>query len=607
MHFPDGEAYEALAVQVLSIAEEQHASLVPFFNSAPDYKTQLVLSDDQDFANGWASFFPFPQIRLYITPPYEVNGLENYSDWLTLLIRHEYVHILHMETVTRSPDSLQRIFGRLPVLFPHALTTPMLIEGLAVYLETDYEAGTGRLASTWYQMQMEQEVLSGEFSTMDQAAMSSSDWPYGQYYLYGAFFVEYLIQTYGEAVFQEWLKYYSGVMVPFIAQNASARQIYGKSFSDLWEDFRVAMEVRFGGGKAVITDSSPDMWRQQVTTANEEALYFVARNDEDKPELRRCIADECDVIAEADRVADIDVTDSGNIAAVINTQYASGRLSGDIWLLDEDSDWQRLTTGARISLVRWLPDGSGFLASSFREGASHLLLISPEGDESVLWRGGYGEYIGEFDIAPDGKVVTAAYKRPGFSWDLASSTADDIRWELLTDTPETEASPRYSGRDNGELLYVADYGSRFAAWQWDSVTPVVLRTSDSGAFDPWLTGDRLWIQEYSARGFRLHNAEDMRTSGMASQAELSTPSSLTTGHSADWRLPEPVVTGDVVEYTPWKTLRPYFWLPYFNSTDAGTDFGVSLMGSDALGRHAYELAVSTGVDGTGANAYLAYQ
>ena len=53
----------------------------------------------------------------------------------------------------------------------------------------------GRLASSWYQMQMCEEVRSGHFASLGEAAIASRDWPYGQYYLYGAFFTEYLMQN----------------------------------------------------------------------------------------------------------------------------------------------------------------------------------------------------------------------------------------------------------------------------------------------------------------------------------------------------------------------------------------------------------------------------
>ena len=60
IHFPAEGSYDALALRSLQIAEKAYQELVPFFGSAPVLKTHLVMSDDHDISNGWATFFPFP-------------------------------------------------------------------------------------------------------------------------------------------------------------------------------------------------------------------------------------------------------------------------------------------------------------------------------------------------------------------------------------------------------------------------------------------------------------------------------------------------------------------------------------------------------------------
>ncbi|MDN3685764.1 hypothetical protein QW180_28150 [Vibrio sinaloensis] len=48
-------------------------------------------------------------------------------------------------------------------MYPHALTPSMMLEGLAVYLETNEKLGYGRLQGSSYAMQMRMEVASGEW------------------------------------------------------------------------------------------------------------------------------------------------------------------------------------------------------------------------------------------------------------------------------------------------------------------------------------------------------------------------------------------------------------------------------------------------------------
>ncbi|MDN3685763.1 hypothetical protein QW180_28145 [Vibrio sinaloensis] len=81
-----------------------------FFGYQPEEKTEIVIVDEFDYSNGWATVFPYPQIRLYMSPPDDVNGLESNDEWLHLLIRHEYVHIMHLEMGGGAPEFLRNIF-----------------------------------------------------------------------------------------------------------------------------------------------------------------------------------------------------------------------------------------------------------------------------------------------------------------------------------------------------------------------------------------------------------------------------------------------------------------------------------------------------------------
>ncbi|TPD56078.1 MAG: hypothetical protein C9355_00210 [Thalassolituus maritimus] len=603
-HYPASDpAYEALALHSLNIAEQAHRDLMPFFTTPPVARTQLVLSDDQDIANGWATFFPFSQIRLYLTPPHDLNGLENYDDWLALLIRHEYVHILHMEMGRGAPEKLRSVFGRVLFFFPHSLISPMLIEGLAVYLETDYEAGTGRLASSWYQMQMREEVRSGEFATLGEAAISSREWPYGQYYLYGAFFIEYLIQTYGEEKLQMWLSLYSGEIFPYLMLNSTARRIYGRDFDMLWTEFRLAMEQRFGDENAPLASSEETLpattLRQQVSGSDGQAVYYVASDDEDRPVLQRCtgVDADCTDIADGRDITSIDVLPDGRVIAVRALTYASGRYSADLWLLDE-GDWVPLTQGARVSDARWLPDGSGFVFTSFRAGFSHLLLLSEDGTETLLWRGEYGEYVGAFDIKSDGTEIIAAFKTPGRSWELASKDVADSDWTLLTDSAANEAQPRFTADDR--LLFIADYSGEFGIYEWQNGSALSLASDDidvARSFDPWITGDRLWSQEYTAGGFLLRNTElPLARAGVAYEAATTQAISL-----------NQVEASEPTAYEPWSTLRPHYWLPVFYGTEDTTYVGFSTGGTDALGRHNYQVDLAYGTEQKAFDMTLIYQ
>ena len=158
IHYPQGLSSHVAKVALLS--EQGHSALTPFFQWQPKKKTNVVLLDDFDQANGYASPMPNNTMTLFMQPPTQ-GELMLFDDWLRLLIHHEYTHILHIDKVMDTPAFFRKIFGRFILLFPNALQPNWFQEGLATYLEGDALTHVGRGESDYFQMLMRQEVKSG--------------------------------------------------------------------------------------------------------------------------------------------------------------------------------------------------------------------------------------------------------------------------------------------------------------------------------------------------------------------------------------------------------------------------------------------------------------
>ena len=128
VHYHQG--LEALAQRAAREAERAHARLAPLLGYSPRQKTQLVLSDDSDSANGSATPLPYNTIRIYTVPAESGSVLNDERDWLEAVITHEYVHILHLDNIGGIPAIVNGIFGKLWP--PNGLTPGWMIEGLAV-------------------------------------------------------------------------------------------------------------------------------------------------------------------------------------------------------------------------------------------------------------------------------------------------------------------------------------------------------------------------------------------------------------------------------------------------------------------------------------------
>ncbi|HZI99952.1 MAG TPA: hypothetical protein VFD22_04760, partial [Gemmatimonadaceae bacterium] len=102
----------------------------------PRGKVDLVVADNIDYVNGYATSFPTNRIVIFAHPPIDAPELRNYADWTRLVVTHELTHIFHGDRA----DGLWRlgrdIFGRHPALFPNFLLPSWIVEGLAVYYES---------------------------------------------------------------------------------------------------------------------------------------------------------------------------------------------------------------------------------------------------------------------------------------------------------------------------------------------------------------------------------------------------------------------------------------------------------------------------------------
>jgi len=618
VHFVDG--HQQSAAKVLDVAERVRQEQLPFFQSAPEARTEIVLVDDFDFSNGWATPLPFAQIRLFMSPPEDGGDLATRDDWLHLLIRHEYAHIMHMELANGAPKILQKVFGRQAFFFPHALTPSLLLEGLAVYLETNEELGYGRLQSSQYAMKMRMEVASGELKDLEQVAVASREWPLGYQYLYGAYFIQYLLETYGEEKVQAFLTGYSRRIIPYFLINRTAQQSFGKDFNTLWLDFQAYLESEFAPqltllqqqlivGKDIGEEVGKELKQTpylQVVTHSENGLLVNRNNGEDRPEISSLDPQQSEwkLLTASKDISAMSSHPQSGLAVSRLIHYADGRSYNDLFLFNH-GQWQQLTERQRFRNVRWMPDGRQLVASRKVAGVSELWLVdaqSPSQEPVRIWRGDSETVLGAFDISPTGTELVAAMKRPRQGWNLEKLNMDSKTWLPVTDTKAAESSPSYL--PDGRIMFSADYDGVFDIYVLDESRGQLERWTRElgGALRPvWQPGVGLVYQAYDTNGYQLRY--------------LAQPQALSTQNiqHQQGRYDYPPVIEQTVEksepepYSPWSTLRPHNWLPLVYIDDARTQVGALTFGSDALGRHSYQLTATWDFDNEVADANLVYQ
>ena len=160
--FPSG--LEELAPVAAKNLEEAHRLLSPVMHWTPRFRTQVLLIDNSDFANGLAAASLRFGMVLWATPPDNWMSIAHYDDWFRLLAIHEYSHILNLDATTGIWAGLRILAG--DATLPNALWPSWMLEGLAVTMETAFtRAGRGR--SSYYGMILRAAEDSGVLADPD--------------------------------------------------------------------------------------------------------------------------------------------------------------------------------------------------------------------------------------------------------------------------------------------------------------------------------------------------------------------------------------------------------------------------------------------------------
>ncbi|HEX6576521.1 MAG TPA: hypothetical protein VF042_16250, partial [Gemmatimonadaceae bacterium] len=109
IHFPRG--LEEQGKRGAVDAERAFAELSTELK-APKGKIDLVISDNVDYVNGYATPYPSNRIVVYAHPPVDAPELRNYDDWLRLVITHELTHVFHLDRADGVWRLGRSIFGR---------------------------------------------------------------------------------------------------------------------------------------------------------------------------------------------------------------------------------------------------------------------------------------------------------------------------------------------------------------------------------------------------------------------------------------------------------------------------------------------------------------
>jgi Tol biopolymer transport system component len=618
LHFHQGE--EVLAQEVAREAERAHAVLAPLLGHAPRGRTEIVLSDDTDSANGSATPIPYNTIRLFAVPPGSLSELNAFRDWRSSLIFHEYVHVLHLDNVGGLPAVGNRVFGKL--FTPNGLVPAWMIEGVAVQHEADGDPGpgVGRNRSALHEMYA--RALATEppgFPRLDQISNPPLDWPAGDVpYLLGGRFLAFLDERAGPEKVAGYLADQGSQIWPYAPSWAGARW-FGEGFPALWAAYARAEEARFADQLARIRER-PVTRPARLTYEGGRAGWprwapdgsFIAYHRQGldrRPALHRVSPDGRDLgRARAVESNGALALLSGREAIVaVGEVWREHRVYDDLWRIDlETGARRRITDGARATDPAVSPDGRS-VAFVRRTGGGEMALVRRplEGghEETLLARPGAQLYSPT--VSPAGTWIALELHEQGRR-DVVLLERD--RLVRVTDDVALDTGPSFTP-DGRWLLFSSDRGGVYNLYAWPVAAclgdgggePCALRqvtNVETGAFQPAVSPDgrTIALVTYSRAGY------DLATIPFDPATWLDPPH-VEAAPAAPAPAP-PAPSLPARPYRAWRTLAPTFWFPVWGSDGAGPILGAVTGGRDVLARHAYALQAWWSLDAREAG-YLA--
>ena len=596
---------DQLARRLAAIAEEVHERLSTELLVGIERHTRVILVDQHDAANGWATPLPFDMIEISAAAPPASSAIGYTDDWLRLVFTHEYTHILHLDRSRGFFGSLRRLFGRAPLLFPNIFLPGWETEGLATFHETA-DTGVGRLRSGEFRLIVDAAARAGTFDPIDRATGALVDWPGANgAYAYGARFHEYLANRFGSETFGRLADATAG-RVPYLPGGAY-KKVFGRSARELWREF--AADVREaaphrtdvpGSPRAVTRETFDGFVANGPRWLPDGSIVYSARTPHRFPSLRivpsgggptRNLATRYlgERTAVSGRHVYFDQEEFVRSVALQGDLYAAGIAGGEV---------QRLTRGARASDPDISPDGNTLVCAVQRAGRASLVLMPVRvGRDRIA--------LGEAQVLRDDPDTQ--YSAPRWSPDGVAIAAERRRLHhrpdvVVIDTRSRAIVERISGEDGrvAEPEWLRDSRHLIVSWERagspfnlyevsleaDRETRMLTDLPEgarSAAISP--SGDRLAFVGYTPDGYDIFTMP-------LSDTKLPPASGLTVGpdemgSSADvTAVPTPAAS-----YNPLTTLMPRFWMPVVETDEDRIEIGAGTAGLDALGRHVFASTV----------------
>ncbi|HEY0972229.1 MAG TPA: hypothetical protein VGE02_14770 [Gemmatimonadales bacterium] len=604
---------EPLARRAAASAERAWAQLAAEL-TPPRGTVDIVVADNVDVSNGYATTFPTNRIVVFAHPPVDSPSLRFYDDWSALVVTHELAHVFHLDRTRGWWRVAQGVFGRSPFLFPNQYTPAWVTEGIAVYYESRL-TGSGRVAGTFHRTLATEAARTGSLPSPSAVSLASSRFPGGDAaYAYGGLFIDYLARTRGDTTLARFVDVVAGAPVPFLLDR-SARSAFGVSFTRAWREWRdsLAAGATEPPARGVFGDLTDGVWQAQGPRWLGDSVLVAGLNTgREVPGAYEVALD--GRMRRVGRRNDASVNDplAGGGLLYAQPDYVSPyELRNDLYVARGGRD-RRLTHGARLSRPDARADGT-IVAVQALPGTTRLVRVSPDGaDVEPLTVATLDTAWAEPRWSPDGTRIAAVRWRQGGTAEVVVLDTLGAVERVVAGERAVLGAPAWTA-DGAAIVYASDAGGRSRLHRADLATGVTVPLGDGSAalFQPAPSpdGEHVAAVRYGADGWHVVAAPDAATQpadGVVRGAERGSTASR--GSTLPPVAPVSADAAPTSRYSPWRHLVPRYWVPLVGQGAADElQLGGLTSAADVVGRHAYDAQLLVGVE-TGMREYaLSYR
>ncbi|HYM24004.1 MAG TPA: hypothetical protein VEU08_12385 [Vicinamibacterales bacterium] len=588
---------QPLAMRLAPIAEETWRALARPMGVTPPRLTRVVLADQTELANGYATPLPRDTIVIFTTWPGGVETLGETDDFLRLAFTHEFTHIVHLDRSVGWAQPVRAIFGRSPIAFPNLLLPTWQIEGLAVYEESAI-TGEGRLHAGDFRAIVGEAARQHALEPLDRVNGGLTDWPGGTAaYAYGLGFHRYLADRFGAESLGN-LADATAHELPYFGSRAF-KSVYGESLGDLWREYEAAeaASVAAAGTEPVtrvthdgFNVTGPRFDRFLCLACPPEVLY-AADSPHGFPSMKRVRLDGTRPVEVTRRYLG-DTTAFGRERIYFDQLEVARNvgLYGDLYMLDRSSGRVvRLTSGARLTQPDLSRNERWLAAVQERVGARALVRIALERPDRA---GAIETLLLEPDTqfnaprwSPDGRSIAVERHRLGGLSEIIVVDVDSRNVRVVASIAGARVTtPTWTPDGRFLVAAVAPEDQPFNLFEFDAVTRAArqLTHTTGGATWPDVSpnGRTIAFVGYGVDGF------DVFTEPYPA-ASPSTIPPLPVERPSRAPAPEQPTT----DYSPLDTLAPTSWSPVVDSSGSRVRVGGLVSGYDLLGYHYYAASV----------------